>query len=249
MRLKFDPKDWQGAIPESLMYLAGEPLSTIRADVGEEPPLFCWFPWCLPTISQRGSSCVGHAWANWLELMLRRYNMHEFTPDHQIDGYMIWQRGADMFRGGDGSKGLCLNEGFKAMLDLELVPPDSRLVKVANDWESVGSALLSTPLIQGHKVHDGWEDPDPESGCIDHGHKPDAWDGYHCTLRIGRLQQKGQRFYAGQNTWGDHWAWNGLFIMTEEEDKVTGMSDGPLTIQLGTNWQTWEGWKKAVVCV
>ena len=213
-----------------------------------EAPIFCWFRWCLPTVNQNGASCVGQAWANWLELMLRRYAEEDpFQPGEQISGEQIWRRGRELFYGGDMSDGLELPEGFEAMLSLGLIPPDSQLLAVDPDWASVGYALMSTPLVEGHKVHRGWASPNRQSGCIDHSPRPIRADGYHATLRIGRLEQDNTRFYVSQNSWGPSWGWHGLFLMNEAEDKEGRVPDGPYTANLPAGWTDWEDWKKGVV--
>jgi hypothetical protein len=180
--------------------------------------------------------------------MLRRYAEEDpFKPGDQISGEMIWKRGREMFHRGNMDGGLELPQGFEAMRDLGLIPPESQLLAISPDWASVGYALLSTPLVQGHHVHQGWENPDPKSGCIDHAYAPTAADGYHATLRIGRLVQDGTKFYVNLNSWGPAWGWYGLYIMTEAEDQEGRMPDGPYTANLPAGWTSWEGWKKGVI--
>ena len=242
----FDPRKWQGALP---VLPGGESHALILASEPPYPaPIFCWFPWCLPTYNQQGPSCVGQAWANWLELMLRRYAAKDpFRPGEQISGERIWKRAREMFYGGNMEDGIELPQGFAAMVDLGLVPPEAQLLAIDPDWESVGFALGSTPLVQGHHVHKGWDNPDPESGCIDHSSFPTAADGYHATLRIGRLVQENIRFYISMNSWGQTWGWHGLYLMTEAEDAEGRMEDGPYTANLPAGWTSWEGWKKGVI--
>lgn len=242
----FVPVNWQGALSP-----AGEPPDVPRlyaSTAVPDAPLFCWFKWCLPTYNQIGPSCVGQGWANWLEMMLRRYREDDpFKPGEQISGEAIWKRGREMFWKGRMNGGLYLPQGLEAMKDLEYVPPESPLMGVEPDWASVGYALRETPLVQGHHVHAGWENPDPQSGCLDHAPAPTNADGYHCTLRMGRLVQSGRRFYVGQNSWGTTWGWRGLFVMTEDED-AEGRMSGPLyTANLPAGWTSWDGWKKGVI--
>jgi hypothetical protein len=243
---KFDPRNWQGAIAADPAEIL--PVPTLRASTAiGDAPLFCWFRYCLPTYNQIGPSCVGQAWANWLELMLRRYSETEpFKPGQQISGEMIWRRGREMFYQNMDS-GLLLPQGFDAMRDLGFIPPESQLLAVDPNWESTGHALLGTPLVQGHHVHKGWANPDPASGCIDHSGMPTQADGYHATLRIGRLIQDGIRFTVNLNSWGPAWGWHGLFVMTEAEDAECRMEDGPYTANLPAGWQQWEGWKEGVI--
>jgi len=239
---KFNPRLWTGAIADhtkspALIASAGIP----------DAPLLCWFRQCLPTYNQNGPSCVGHAWANWLELMLRRYSETEpFQPGEQISGEHIWLRGRDMFYT-NRKGGLTIRQGFEAMRNLGYIPPEATLLAVLPNWICVGYALQSTPLVQAHNVHPGWDQPDPASGCIDHSYTPTVADGYHATLRIGRLVQNGKRFYVGQNSWGPNWGWHGLFVMTESEDAEGIMTDGPYTANLPSGWTAWEDWRKGKI--
>lgn len=223
---------------------------TVAGDLCGDPddaPLAAWFNHCLPATNQNGPSCVGQAWANWLELMLRCYvGRGVLAPGEQIDGEAIWRRGRELFWGGTLDDGLYLSHGFHAMLDLGILPPGTELVQVAQDWRSIGRALLHTPLVQGHVVHEGWLHPDPRNGCLDHAPAPVGNGAGHATLCVGRLVKDGQRYRAGQNSWGTSWGWHGLFVLTDEEDAEGRMNDGPYTAVLPDDWTSYPGWRKAV---
>jgi hypothetical protein len=191
---------------------------------------------------------VGQAWANWLELMLRRYvGSRIFVAPQQISGEMIWKKARQMFYKGDLTGGLELPEGFEAMKELGFIPDDSMLMNIKPDWNSVGFALLSTPIVQAHHIHSGWANPDPVNGCIDHSGHPTTSDGYHATLRVGQIKQEGTPFYVSQNSWGMDWGWKGLFCMTSTEDAEGLMPDALYTANMPSGWTSWEGWKKGVI--
>lgn len=245
-RSAFNPANWQGALPDPFHGEASQVFETNSPF--EDIPLYCWFRYCLPTFNQKGPSCVGQGWANWLELMIRRYiSPQAFRLGEQISGEMIHAKGRDMFWNGDQDGGLLLPQGFEAMKALGLIPDGSKLFAIKPDWRSRAAVLAVTPLVQGHHVHAGWADPDPKSGCIDHAPVPTDADGYHCTLQIGQLVQEETKYNVSQNSWGPDWAWHGLFLMTEAEDKATRMPDGPYTIVLPDGWRSFDGWRKGVV--
>jgi hypothetical protein len=241
--VNFEPSHWCGCLPSG-----NRPAPALQASASDDAPLYSWLDYALPTYNQAGPSCVGQAWANWLELMLRRYvSRTVLKPGEQLSGEQIWKRGRELYHGGDLRGGLKIPQGFVALRDLGFIPPDSRLIEIAPDWSSVGAALYATPLVQGHHVHAGWQTPAPQSGCLDHQPAPTRADGYHATLRIGRLVQDRTRFYLSQNSWGPSWGWHGCFLMTEAEDQEGRMQDGPYTIALPAGWEAWQGWKGALL--
>ena len=237
-----NPHDWRGCLPS---YCES---GIMRSALSEDAKPFAWYPWALPTINQVGPSCVGQAWANWLELMLRRYVSRTiFAPGEQIDGHAVWVRGRELFYSGRLTGGMQLPQGFAAMMDLGILPPESLLVAVNKNWNSVCRQLAISPMVQGHHIHPGWFRADRVSGLIDHEPIPAQADGYHATLLMGTGMHGDRRFRVGQNSWGCDFANNGYFVMTDEEWFEGVMADGPYTVQLPEGWEKWQGWKEHVV--
>lgn len=216
---------------------------------GSDPGMFCWDDYCLPTYNQDGSSCVGQSWANWLELMVRRYIDHRAIPARfQISGEAIYKRACDLFFHGDYSGGLYLDQGFHAAKELGILPSDATLQVVRNDWISMGIALDATPVVTGHMIDAGWSNPDPDNGCLDHAPKNPNQIGGHATLRIGRLYYTNTRFYVHQNSWGADWGWHGLFLIDEIKDQKTIMSMPCCTAKFNLQSFThFHGWEKLLV--
>lgn len=239
-----DPKFWNGVVAEP-------PLPGARLDVVAAGPIVgesAWFDWCSPSLNQNGSSCVGWSWAHWMTGMIRRHvDPRAFAGGWQINGQAIWYTGRRMFWNGTTDGGIYLREGLTAARELGIVPPDTALQSVGTDWDSVGLALRATPIVQGHAIHNGWFDPDSESGCIDHEPKASGANGYHATLRIGRLTKDGRNYYVLQNSWGATWGRYGYGLMTVEEDAEGLMSPGLFTAKLPDDWRTWEGWRKCLI--
>lgn len=211
------------------------------------PPPFGWQNWAVPTINQNGPSCCGQAWANWMEMMVRRYiGMDALKEGEEIDGYAIWKRAREMFYNGSLAGGLSLNEGFEAMLDMGILPPGSMLVDIAPLTDAICLALQETPLVQGHIVHSGWYDPNPENGCIDHTGHPGPGDGGHATCLIGHTIQKGRIYFVSQNSWGKDYGMAGYFTMSEDEWFEGYIGQGPCTASMPDGWEKWDGWRKFV---
>lgn len=245
MPLIRDPSYWCGA-------LARPGISCVNLESAgasdDGPPPSTWLPHAVPAENQNGDSCVGHAWANWIELMLRRHCGRQVLAEgEQIDGDAIWKYGRQRFWHGDLHGGLYLDQGFWACKELGLLPPGAELVQCLRGWRDQGVALEIAPLIVGHAVHDGWWKPDPKSGCLDHAPVAAGRNGYHATCRIGRLIQGDTHFYQGLNSWGSDWGWHGTFLMTESEDAEGRMSDGPYSAALPQGWESWEGWRAAII--
>jgi hypothetical protein len=215
--------------------------------MGDDAKPFAWYQWAIPTINQHGPSCVGQAWANWLEMMIRRYvSRTAFAPGEQIDGHAVWKRGRERFYG-NYNGGMQLPYGFEAMMDLGILPPGTLLISVNKNWNTVCKQLELTPMVQGHHIHPGWFRADHTSGLIDHEPIPSNADGYHATLLIGTGLNEGRKYRVGQNSWGAGYAKDGYFVMTEEEWFEGVMTDGPYTAQLPNGWESWQGWKDHVV--
>jgi hypothetical protein len=174
--------------------------------------------------------------------VLRRARGKYVTSGKQISGEAIWKQGRAKYYNGDLDGGLYIDQGFLAALNLGIFPPDTRLIEIQHDWASVGKALLQAPIVQAHHIHMGWENPSYENGCIDHRESPRSSDGYHATVRIGRLVQDGRRFYLSQNSWGRSWGFHGCFCMTEAEDAEGLMPDGLYQAALPNDWEHWDGW-------
>jgi hypothetical protein len=242
LQINTEPGFWKGALrePEGV---AGVERTCTRALIPVEIS-FDWFWYCSPSINQDGNSCVGWGWAHWLTAMVRRYrDANAFAGGAQIDGQAVWQRGREMFWNGDMTGGLYLPQGFSALVDLGAIPPDSKLVEVNDDWDSVGLALRDTPLVQGHDIDSGWFRADPLNGCIGDAERPDGEEGSHCTLRIARLRQLAVQYYALANSWGDGWGRYGYGLMTEVKNEASTM--GPCyTARLPAGWQADDGWKR-----
>lgn len=239
-----NPSYWCGVLPEPHLVAGISEGGIIKA---KEPcrKFMDWFPFMRPSINQKGESCVGWSWAHWYTAMRIRFcGTTEFDQGFYLDGHAIWERGREMFWGGDMSGGLYLFQGARAMADLGIIPRDSTVMRVAQDWDSVGMALMQTPIVQGHAIHPGWFRADPASGCIDHAPVAAGANGYHATVRVARLQQENTRFYVLQNSWGEQWSFAGYGVMSEAEDREGLMTPGLYTLQLPEGWQNDDTWKK-----
>ena len=240
-----EPGAWQGAI--DIRRLEQLPAS----GPGTSEPVDFWFPFMVPSYNQTGPSCVGHAWANWIEAFVRFHiNPLGIPKGKQIDGEAIWKRGRELFWGGKMNGGLYLSQGFHAAKDLGFLPPDSKLVAVGQDWDSVNAALQTAPLVQGHVINKGWFRASTQSGCIDHEARPDR-SGAHATLLMATLEQPDTagnliRWRVCLNSWGPDRGRFGFFTMAEETWAEQVMEDGPYTAEIPEPWN-WTGYKKGLV--
>ena len=206
-----------------------------------------WFNYAIPTINQHGPSCCGQAWANWLEMMLRRYvGIGCLAKGEQIDGYAIWKRAREMFYNGNLAGGLYLHQGFAAMVDLGLIPSDAELVSVEPDVGSISEQLTRTPMVQGSIVSEGWYETNPENGCIDHTKPPKPGDGGHATCIMGMVVKTNAMYLVSQNSWGSDYGWKGYFLMSERFWNLSYIGQGPCTIKMPIGWVRHDGWKKYV---
>lgn len=212
----------------------------VRAIISSE-----WYDFTLPTYSQQFPSCVGHATANWIELMIRRYLGKTAIPrGHQIDGDAIWKRGREMFYGGSLDGGLLMDHGLFAAIDLGILPKESKPGRLASNLGVVSHALEATPILQGTSVHAGWNQPDPENGEIAMM-MPDPFAG-HATLIVATTRQDDQMGVVFQNSWGASWGRYGYGILREDQWK-NYLLDDPVTCSLPESWTTWTGWRRYLI--
>lgn len=208
-----------------------------------------WSDYATPADDQGPEpSCVGRAWAGWVECMVRRYiGVRAIPPGFQIDARAIWRRGRELFWGGSLTGGLWIPQGLQAAVDIGVLPPGSTAVRIGLDWASVGASLCQTPLVQAHAVSEGWYNPSAENGCLDHAASPDAGrHGYHCTLLLDRMTRE-SKFYLFANSWGTQWGWNGLGLIEVRLWARSLMNNGLFSASIPGDFSSWRGWEKHVV--
>ena len=225
------------------------PASGLMPDAA--PSAIDWTRLCVPADDQREEpSCVGRAWAGWMEAMLRRYLGPKTIPHRmQLDARAIWIRGRDLFWGGDRNGGLHLDEGAKAAIDIGVLPAGTRLVRIDQSWGAAGEALAFTPLVQAHELGPGWHRPQRENGCIDHSLPPDGGrHGYHATLLAERTVTREGKFLALQNSWGSAWGFYGFGVMSASLWETSLIPSGLWSAILPPDWQrTHTRWKRHLI--
>lgn len=209
-----------------------------------------WYDFALPTYNQEYPSCVGHATANWLEMMLRRYVARDvISTDEQIDGDAIWRKGRQLFWGGTLDGGLLVDQGFLAAVALGMLPQQAMPLRIASTVAAVSQELLQSPVIQGTAVHDGWSFPSPENGAVPF-QLPDPFAGHAtCIVAVGRAESDEDALkYAVpfQNSWGSEWGRFGYGQLRDDQWKQCLMDD-PVTCRLPEGWEKWRGWERFVI--
>ena len=192
-----------------------------------------WYGFILPTYSQKFDSCVGHAWANWLEAMVRNYvGLDAIPKGMQLNGDLLWRYARKQWWGGSLVGGIYIPQGFQAMKDLGWIPADSILVEIAADFATWNAALELTPLVQGHLVNDGWKNPSKQNGCLEHIQTNYTTKGGHATLGIAAAEQDGEPYRAFLNSWGPYWGFHGMGLMADEFWLETSIDDVTYTAEI-----------------
>jgi hypothetical protein len=238
-----------GVLPTPPEVSAGIPLLRYSIPLlPESAPVRGWTDDAVPSDDQRNEpSCVGRAWAGWYECMLRRYVSPAAIPaGMQLDASAIWRRGREMFWGGRMDGGLHVHQGCEAAVALGVLPPGSRVVRVTDDWGSIGVALTLSPIVQAHAVGASWYRPDRANGYVPDEPADPTRYGYHCTLLLERLVQDGAKYLLWANSWGA-WGWHGLGLMALRPWTDALMPSSLHTAQLPDNWEAWDGWKEHLV--
>jgi hypothetical protein len=210
-----------------------------------------WSRYVLPADNQGDEpSCVGRAWAGWLEAMLRRHGGPDVVAKLrgvQIDASAIWRQGREMFHD-DLSGGLHLHEGGEAAIKLGILPLGTEMVRVREDWHAAGEALCMTPLIQAHGLGAGWHYPSPLNGCIDHSKptEPGRY-GYHATLLLERFTDPTGKWIFFQNSWKVSWGFHGFGLLASDLWRNSLIPSGLWTASLPENWLEHRGWETYLV--
>jgi hypothetical protein len=212
-------------------------------------PYSAWTRHAVPTYSQRFPSCVGHATANWIEMRLRRiHGKNILKPGEQIDGDAIWAKARRMFYPTQKVEagGLLMDHGFRAAIELGLLPPGSGVMGIRMGVGFLSRMLRDQPVLQGTGVHKGWERPDPRNGQIP-VLLPDPNAG-HATCIVGVLEQKGEPYVLFQNSWGREWGMGGYGLMRSDQWAQSLL--GPLAVcKLPDDVSKWDSWRDFVIKV
>ena len=236
-------KEWKGVknvAPRAPRRMAAEPFRPCIP--------FTWVPWCVPSENQNGPSCAGHAVGNFKEIMLRRFvGMDTLKTFKQIDGDAIWVRARKMFYGGNMDGGLYIGEAFSAAEDMGIFSPGSMLLTIPRSEAMYSQQFEKTPFIDGRDVS-GWVNhgTSPDNGQVYEGPGSDGTAG-HATIDVSRDAKAAYNYWQDQNSWSPKFGWNGLFIMSEQYDDLTGLEDVKYYVQEPEGWEQWDGWKKWVI--
>jgi hypothetical protein len=210
-------------------------------------PYSAWTRYAIPTYSQAYPSCVGHATANWFEMMLRRHVGRDvLKPGEQLDGDAIWRKARTLFypREKVESGGLLMDHGFKAALALGILPPGSGIMTVHMDVGMVSRMLRTEPVLQGTAVHKGWQSPNPANGQIPFD-LPHPQAG-HATCIVEVLEQDGEPYVLFQNSWGASWGIGGYGLLRADQWEQSLL--GPVAVcKLPDDWTSWSGWRDYVI--
>jgi hypothetical protein len=207
-----------------------------------------WIYHSVPSDSQGDlGACVGYAWANWMEAMLRKHLGRDvLSPGEQIDGEAIWREGRRRFypREREEDGGLLLEHGFEAALSMGILPKGSTLVRLRrNDPVALASAIRGNPLVIAQALHEHWNFPRKDNGFILRA-KGDRFSG-HAIVLSGITKQRGQPFYVITNSWGTTWGWHGLCLLSESHYRLNTLAM-PAYAVLPDGWTAHEGWRRWV---
>lgn len=186
--------------------------------------------------------------------MLRRYVGRDvLAPGEQLDGDAIWRKGRQLYWADEDGNvsydhGLLLDQGFKAAIELGILPPETRVKRCIGGWARIADQLTHAPLVQAHNVHRGWFKADPSNGQIDEGYEALDGEGGHATMLVELLEQGGTYYALSQNSWGESYGYGGYYLMSTEH-WVEIQLDDPMFASLPSGWEAWDGWRKYVITV
>ena len=207
-----------------------------------------WTEYIVPSDDQYDeSSCVGRAWAGWLEAMIRYTKGKDSIPEnYQIDGALIWKHARQKWWRGTYDDGIYVHQGALAAIDLGIVPPDTKLKSYASNWPNLKLLLMKAPVVLGHMITDGWFTTLP-NGCINHTLKGKDSLGGHAILDLETIVNSGQEAVIFQNSWGvKKWGYHGLGIMNSEYWEKT-VDNCLYQMEFQESWNNFDEWKLFLV--
>lgn len=221
--------------------------SAIPLEATPIEPISAWTKYAIPTYNQRFPSCVGHATANWFEMMLRfKLGRKAIPAGKQIDGDAIWRKARKMFWSREPLEdgGLLMDQGFRAAIELGILPPNSGVMQVRMDVGMLSRMLHTEPVLQGTGVHRNWSAASRQNGQIPFD-LPDPNAG-HATCIVGVIMQDGEPYVLFQNSWGADWGYKGYGLMRADQWEQSLL--GPLTVcKLPDDYGDWTGWKNYLI--
>ena len=147
-------------------------------------------------------ACSIFAFANWCEIMLGV----KISDAQCLDLYRLALR---RFGREEGS-GLTVGEAFLMVHAAGWLPPGVQGTRRVRNLDG----LSQQPILGAYKVTPAWQNPN-KAGCLDH-FAPMTILGLHLVaiVGVGRLNTPERHVWI-ENSWGLHWAWNGIGIMNE----------------------------------
>jgi hypothetical protein len=194
---------------------------------------------------QQEGSCVGRGLGTNLEIDICRQTGERW----QLDSFLFWRHGREMFYRGNLNGGLLLDQGVASAVDLEVIPPGCA-TQIPLDREAINEALQAGPLMQAHSAHDGWM-PDrlhPTNGAVDESVAFSYGENGHCTAAMGWDHHNGREMVTSANSWGVKCGpLNGIFTMTFEHWMACAL-DRPMRLMIPKGWWTkTHAWRKFIV--
>jgi len=206
-----------------------------------------WSEYIIPSDDQgKEQSCVGRSWAGWLEAMIRyTKGMNAIPKNKQIDASRIYKNARDLWWGGNYDDGLYIHQGFYSMIDLGVIPVDTKLFCYKSTYQNLQKIVATSPIVVGHTITEGWFTTLP-NGCINHTLQGKYALGGHAILEIGCIKNSDQDAVLFQNSWGEKWGFNGLGIMNSEYWYQT-VDNVFYTAQFGSKWKDFKGYEKFLI--
>lgn len=213
-----------------------------------------------PVTAQAGPTCAGHAFANLVEVCLRR----DMPPEKlrlgigrklgtyywQIDGARVHRKAREAWYGGDLSGGLRMREVARLPELTGLLGPGVKVITIQSvETEKFEAAFHKSPVLLGLFTAPTWRNPDPKTAWIRPA-IPNLFGG-HLVMAVSVLHQKPKdsddrvdKFVCFLNSWGPQWGRYGYGILNLPYAQQCWI-DFAVAFELDEGWweqSTWEEW-------
>lgn len=228
--------------------LKENPARTKRLTVPSDSEFKSWkiiehYNGICPAQTQYLDSCESEATCNLIEWWIWKKTGFKISLDAQV----VYRHARRLMYDGTLEGGLLLGDSSKALIDMGILPANTKIKRIPPKGDYILEALKLSPIVTGHRIWDGWMpgNLNRDNGCIDESQDGEYGMG-HATLCVGTNLHNNQKLFVHLNSWGPFPPTRGLFAMTAKYS-CQNMLDDALQLDIPAGWEKSDSWAKIIM--